>query len=240
MATTTVDVKRPSIAFPQQPTKHRRPVAFDAWQRQGEELVRLYQKTDAAFEAIQWHIGDWLVQGEKKFEKKAYAEAERITGWDRNYLYNVVWVVKRFAAGSSLRKETTLKWSHFKELAWIADEQRREQVLRRVSDPISYPNAPTVRDLREIVDRERNKESANESVPKGNGRLKDLAYLRVPLTPGHCMLLKDLADAKRMDRDALLAKIVVGYLKENKSQILAVVRRAKEKRRSLRQKRRKR
>jgi len=234
MATTTVQAQPPSAAFHHQPPKHQRPIAFDAWKRQGEDLVRSYEKTNASLEATQWDIGDWIVRGEK-FEKKAYAEAERITGWDRPYLYTVVWVVKRFP-DSSLRKETTLKWSHFKELARIEDEQMREQVLRRVTDKVAYEDAPTVLELREIVDRE----MKNESAPKGRERSKDLAYLRVPLTPSHCKLIKELADARRMERDALLSKIVADYVKENKPQILAEVKKAKEKRRSLRQKRRKR
>jgi hypothetical protein len=234
MATTTVEVQPPSAALPEQPA------AFDVWKREGEELFRGCEKAGASFEAIQWRIGDWLLSGEQFGKPKAYAEAQRITRWDLNYLYTVVWVVNRFPNGSSLRKETTLKWSHFKELAWIKDEQKREQVLRRVSDPIAYPDAPTVRELREIVARERGKESAEESGPKGARGSRDVAFMRVPLTPGHCTLLKDLADARHMDRDALLNKIVTDYLKKNKPQILALVKKAKDRRHSRRQKARER
>src|SRR5271165_5218291 len=66
---------------------------FVAWKKQLEKLVHRLNAHEKGLEASQWRIGDWLVQGEKDFDTKAYDAAETITGWSRGTLYNIVWVV---------------------------------------------------------------------------------------------------------------------------------------------------
>lgn len=228
MATLTISQPNPAVVSTES-TK------FDRWKLQGESLVKGLRDNEERIETNQWEIGDWIVRGEG-FGEKAYAEAERLTGFDRNYLYNVVWVVKRFPLGSSLRKETDLKWSHFKELAWIEDEKLRGQVLNQITDGRLYLNVPTVRELRAIVEKALNTNSAStgQSASKKPGPLK---YLSVPLTDDQCVLIKRLANAKQKSRDELLGEIVTDYLRKNKPTILKKVEAFEKKRRNLRKKR---
>src|SRR5712671_1261351 len=95
---------------------------FGSWKNEGVQLWSEFCGNEKRVESSQWDIGDWILRGMEHFEKeKVYEEAERIFKFDREYLQTVVWVVKRFPADSSLRKETNLKWSHFKELAYIRE-----------------------------------------------------------------------------------------------------------------------
>ena len=217
-------------ALPQAPlvkVKEEPPLGFEDWKQNGKDLFRIYEKTGAALETNQWDLGDWIVKGETQFGKmRAYDEAEQLTSWPRSYLYTVVWVVKRLPV--SLRKEATLKWSHFKELARIEDEKVREEALAQVNDGFAH----SVLQLRQIVDRKLNRNSA----PHGNN---GVAYLRVPFAPVVRKLVKKLAAARGQTTDELLGKIVTDYLKENKPKIAADVKKAEEKRHSQLQKRRK-
>jgi hypothetical protein len=216
MATTLV-AETPAPSFDEQ---------FDVWTERGRELQARLNETNATAEGYQWKLGDWLLKGEKDFgEKKAYDEAEQLTGETRNYLYNVVWVVNRFP-NSSLRKETILKWSHFKELARIKDKKTREEVLSQVDDGLEH----TVLEVRQIVDRTLNRISGSH----GKERVKGVAYVRVPFTPNDRKLLKKLASSGGKTLDELLAKIVTDYLKANKSQIEKKLKKAEEKRRKQR------
>src|SRR2546428_678779 len=96
------------------PVIGNQPLDFETWKENGARHFHNLQMTEKTLETNRWEIGDWLVQGEGEFGKKAYEEAQRISGWERESLYNVVWVVKKFPT-ISLRSETGLKWSHFKE-----------------------------------------------------------------------------------------------------------------------------
>ncbi len=113
---------------------------FDVWKEHGLNLVRELRTTihnlrvaRTAVESEQWKFGEWILEGDRAYGEKAYDVAEKLTGWKRETLYNVVWVVRRFSS-SSLRSEAILSWSHFKELARIKDDQDRERVLEKVSD----------------------------------------------------------------------------------------------------------
>ena len=91
--------------------------------KRGEKLVGDFQTKEAALETDQWEIGDWIVQGVNKFEKQK-GKQQVYDGGNANH-----GVRPRVPAncrlgceafpGSSLRKESTLKWSHFKEMAYL-------------------------------------------------------------------------------------------------------------------------
>jgi hypothetical protein len=190
---------------------------FETWKEQGGNLVYSFKKAQNAVETGQWDIGDWLIQGEK-FGKKAYGEAERITGWQRGTLQNVVWVTKKFPI--SLRSETKLKWSHFKELAKIEDDGVREELLQQFNDGFEH----TVLDVRSRVDAvliklKKKKGSANEKPPK------TFVYLQVSLKPDLRDLVKSYARAEGKHPDVLLREIVTAYFKKNKPVIEAAIQR---------------
>ena len=201
------------------------------WKQRGSDLVdevKKYVKAAEAHEVTQWGIGDWLLQGEDGLgEFKMYEEAERITGFERNYLYTVVWVVKRFPP--SLRKENALRWSHFKELARIPDEQIREQVLVRVGDGFDH----SVRDVRLLVDQELKKLEQQKRSGKQPRPQKEV-YLRVPLSLDEHKQVKQLAKAEGKRPETLLQGIVRSYLVAHKDEISAKVEKPKESRRSQR------
>lgn len=223
--TTTPVVVPPSPAFiPKQSIDRQKGDPFVAWKQKGTELTSKYNETDAALETSQWLIGDWLLDGERFGKQKAYAEAAEITGWTIDHLYTVVWVVKRFR-DISLRKETKLKWSHFKELARVKNQNTRQELLEQLSDGLDH----SVLEVRNLVDRTlRNTSSPTKVQPN------DRAYLRVSFKPRNCVRLKLLAKARHTTPDELLGKIVADYLKTNESRISAEINKAKESRQVLR------
>jgi len=191
---------------------------FDTWRKQGQGLFHHLQATENALELSQWKIGDWLIEGDDTFGEKAYQTAEQITGWTRETLYNVVWVTKKFPAGS-LRSENALKWSHFKELASIEDDQVRERLLDKFNDGFPY----SVRDVRDRVHKELAK-SKKKKTESSKEQAKKWVFLRVSLEPDHGGLVKTLAEIRRTPQDVLLRKIVTDYFKQRK--ILAEIDRA--------------
>ncbi len=201
---------------------------FESWKEKGETLVNDFRKSEKTLETNQWAIGDWIVRGvenEKFGKEKAYDEAERITGFGREYLQTVVWVVNRFR-DSSLRKDTRLKWSHFKELAYIDDKQLREKVLEDFNDGLDY----SVRDVRERVARELAKGKQDNGDPKRENTPKQWVSVPVSLKPDHCAIFKRLAEVRRTTPDKLLGRIVTEYFEENKKEITAEIEKAKGKR----------
>jgi hypothetical protein len=197
------------------PTEPRFPIvggqqSFDTWKRNGEALFRRLEATEEAHETSQWAIGDWLVKGEKNFgETKAYATAEQITGWVRGTLYNVVSVVRRFPT-PSLRSETKLRWSHFKELARIKDDKKRVEVLEEFADGFEH----SVWDVRERVDKVLEK-------PAGSGKAarNGAGFLRTSLKENQRKIFKALANKKGKTTDELLRSIVLKYIEEHKKDI---------------------
>lgn len=211
MTTTLVVPAEPQLLSDQRPN-------FEAWRRKGEELVRSLKTAKNAVEMNQWGIGDWLVRGEKDFGKKAYDEAEQITGLERESLYNIVWVVKKFPI--SLRSETGLKWSHFKELARISDENVREEVLGQLNDGFPHP----VVAVRERVDAVLRK-LANNKGPQRETKPKTWVYLQVSMKPDLRDVVKSYARAKRTHPDVLLRKIVTEYFEVHRRDIEATIKR---------------
>jgi len=193
---------------------------LEAWKRDGADRVRRFKAAESASEMGVWEIGDWLIEGldDKEFGTKAYEEAEQITGWQRETLYTVVWVVRKFPP--SLRSETALKWSHFKELARIKDENVREKALHRFTDD-GFEHS--VLDVRSYVDRVLEKLKAGK--PKGGkqGNQKTYVQLTVSLKADYRDLVKAYAKAKRTTPELLLREIVMEYLEDNKKEVAAKI-----------------
>jgi hypothetical protein len=196
------------------PTDSQSPVEakpFEAWKQKGEELFITLQLKEDEYETSQWVIGDWLLKGKEtlKFGKKAYDVAEQITGWKRGNLYNVVSVVRRFQ-DPSLRSETKLKWSHFKELARIKDEKKRLEVLDKLND--GFPK--TVLQVRDAVEKVLEKKQAKQgqSAPKA-------FYLHTSLEKEDRHLFRVLAKRRKKTSDELLRSIVLKFIAEHKHEI---------------------
>src|SRR5215471_15486489 len=208
MTTTLVVPTEPHVG----PLPNNQEPVFQTWKVEGERLVGKLNSSKDAYENSQWAVGDWLVDGEKKFGEKAYKTAEEITGWKRGTLYNIVWVVKSFPT-PSLRSETDLKWSHFKELAELP-EGSREEALQHFND--GFPHS--VRDIRIYVDSVLRKVTERKE-PERPGSPKNFVYLQVSLKPNVRDLVKKYAKAKGKHPDVLLREIVTEYFKKNKPDI---------------------
>jgi hypothetical protein len=76
--------------------------------------------------ASKWWIGDWLLFGSAAFGER-YAEASRITGYDRKSLRNMRYVSARF--DPSLRRDD-LDWSHHVLLAGFEPDEQRDWLER--------------------------------------------------------------------------------------------------------------
>jgi len=198
------------------PILSKRPLDFETWKKDGSRRFHSLQTTAKALETDRWAIGDWLIEGEEEFGKKAYEEAEQITGWERGTLYNVVWVVRRFRT-LSLRSETGLKWSHFKELARIEDEQAREVLLRQFNDGFQH----SVLDVRSSVDSFLRKLSEKKDSEKVKPK-KSFVYLQVSLKPNDRDLVKLLAKAERKKPELFLRDIVLEYFDRNKKDVAKI------------------
>lgn len=193
----------------------RQPPNFETWKQAGADLVRNLEENKNAVETDRWAIGEWLLDGESEFGEKAYAEAEQITGWVRGHLYNVVWVTRRFPT-SSLRSETGLKWSHFKELARIKDEGARASLLESLNDGFAH----SVLKVRSQVDAALKKGDEPKG-PKNAKASKSFVYMRVSLKPNVRDLIARLAKEERKTPEVFLRAVVHQYLqREQKLELL--------------------
>jgi hypothetical protein len=197
-----------------------RPADLETWKERGIGLLRNLQAIHARLEIDQWAIGDWLVDGEDQFGEKAYDEAEEITGFTRGSLYNIVWVTRRFA-DTSLRSETGLKWSHFKELARIDDESARLDLFSKLNDGASY----SVLHVRAQVDsavkqlREENQSEEEKDEPK-------YVSLQILLAREDRDLIKGFAKQHKQTPDVFVRNIVHTYLRTHKLKAKPVLKKA--------------
>jgi hypothetical protein len=196
------------------PTETLPPVAdshpFEVWEQEGQDLFLRLQRTEAAHELSQWEIGDWLHKGVKEKPRaeqgRAYDAAERITGWSRATLHNIVSVVGRFPT-DSLRSETTLKWSHFKELARIPDETKRFKLLDEFSDGLPHSVEDVRTRVNTIVRQEENQD-------KGKKDKNKPLVIRLFLKQDDWNHLRNLADAEGKEPEDYLTGIVKDHLKK--------------------------
>lgn len=182
---------------------------FEDWTKEGYAKFARFQETEEAHEQSQWAVGKWLVEGLDAFDEKAYKTAKEITGWELGSLRNIVWVVRRFL-DASLRSDTVLKWSHFKELAPIKSDQKRLELLHKLDD--GYDR--TVEQVRVFVDKvlDRERKPAKHGAPKG-------FYLHTaPLKQEERKMFKAIAKKQKKSPDVLLRSIVLDFIAKHKDE----------------------
>jgi hypothetical protein len=169
-----------------------------------------------------WAIGDWLLDGETNFGEKAYDEAEQMTGWTRGSLYNIVWVTRKFS-DTSLRSETStgLKWSHFKELARITDENTRFDLLSKLNDGAPY----SVLHIRAQVDRAV-KKLREENRSEEEEKPEPYVSLQILLARADRDLIKGFAKQHKQTPDVFVRNIVHAYLRTHKLKATPVLKKA--------------
>lgn len=107
---------------------------YDDWLYIGDTLSRIGR-------AHQWWIGDWVRHGERQWGDK-YTEAIEKTGLEYDSLNNYRWVSERV---ESVRRLTTLSWSHHQAVASLEGEEQGEWLER------AETNEWTVRELRQQI-----------------------------------------------------------------------------------------
>jgi hypothetical protein len=196
-----------TLIVPDQSGVVRRFEDLNAWSQHGTKLFGDLKSNRRALEVNQWEIGDWLVGGENQFGKNAaYSEAQEISGWTRESLYNITWVVKKFPP--SLRSEISLGWSHFKELARIGDEKVRETVLQQFSDGLSH----SVLDVRARVDMVNSSYRQIGKTSKEKPKDETVSF-RIAVDPKLADQIRNRARIAEISPEDWLTRIVTKHLK---------------------------
>jgi hypothetical protein len=81
----------------------------------------------------QWWIGDWIRFGTKQWGEK-YAEAARLTGYDRGSLRNLAWVASQFSLS---RRRDKLTWTHHLEVAPLKPDEQDQWLDRAIEEKLS-------------------------------------------------------------------------------------------------------
>src|SRR5205807_3256064 len=90
--------------------------AHSVWVEQGRALAK-------ANAARQFEIGDWLLAGEERLKKKAYAEAQKIFRYERSTLKLFAHVARNVPA---LVRTNDLPWEHHKLVARFKPEIQKQ------------------------------------------------------------------------------------------------------------------
>jgi signal transduction histidine kinase len=148
--TTATSIARPAspVALTRISWTPRRELDATDWLRQGRWLGSLGR-------AVGWWIGDWLRYGNARYGER-YAAAERITGYDRQTLMNMVYVASRVEAP---RRRELLSFSHHAEVAALPAPEQERWLERAERDGFS------VRVLRREVQRDHRHERAAGAQP---------------------------------------------------------------------------
>ena len=109
-------------------------MSYQEWESLGQALQTMSG-------SINWWIGDWLNEGERRYGEM-YAQAIEVTGWDYKRLAQVKWVAS--SVEFSLRKEN-LSWSKHVEVAKLPPEKQQHWLSRAVNEDMS------TRQLREAI-----------------------------------------------------------------------------------------
>jgi hypothetical protein len=123
-------------------------LSFEQWVLNGRRL-------GAIGRGVGWWIGDWLRFGNASYGEK-YAEAARITGYDKQTLMNMVYVASRIEAS---RRREKLSWSHHAEIAAVAAQEQDRWLDRAEQSRLS------VRDLRQLVGQSRKRDRDPAAAP---------------------------------------------------------------------------
>ena len=100
-----------------------------AWLDRGQAIARTVSRQ-------QWEIGDWLVDGAKKWERKAYDAAERISPeYSRATLRNLAYVAR---AVETSRRSDVLSWSHHEAVAALKPAEQKELLAHAAEKHLSF------------------------------------------------------------------------------------------------------
>lgn len=101
----------------------------EAWLRRGQNIARRVSRQ-------QWEIGDWLVEGTKKWERKAYDAAERIfQNYNRATLRNLAYVAR---AVETSQRSDVLSWSHHEAVAAMKPAEQKELLAYAAEKRLSF------------------------------------------------------------------------------------------------------
>ena len=100
-----------------------RELRFEEWDTLMQHLLSMEQ-------SVQWWLGDMLLYGEAAYGEK-YAQAATLSGRSINTLANWVYISKAFPQN---RRRESVRWSCYRELAPIRDEQEQDGWLDAVED----------------------------------------------------------------------------------------------------------
>jgi hypothetical protein len=142
--------------------KRGRGLAKVGWVPEGEikypEWIEAGRYLGALGRGHQWWIGDWIRFGTMQWGEK-YAEAARLTGYDRGTLRNLAWVASQFSLS---RRRDKLTWTHHLEVAPLKPDEQDHWLDRAIEDKLSAA------DLRsELRTRRRACQQALDQVPDG-------------------------------------------------------------------------
>ncbi len=143
-------------------------LAYPDWVTEGRRIGQLWR-------ASPWWIGDWLLFGTTRWGEM-YAQAARITGYDRKSLRNMRYVSSRIEL--SLRKDN-LTWSHHALLASLESEEQRHWLDRAIRERFS------VEDLR-VELRDAKRAAQPEHVADGTGSPLDAPEHRATVLCPSC------------------------------------------------------
>ena len=106
---------------------------FEAWEADGRRMVE-------QFNQLPWSLGEWIVEGEKRFGEKAYQGLPETT-YTLSSLKIHAWVYERVGE----RRRDDLSWSHHRQVGAL-EPQKQARVLE-----IAANNGWTVARLKEYL-----------------------------------------------------------------------------------------
>lgn len=92
---------------------------FEQWAETGPKLSRLV-------DAFSWCLGDWLVYGQEKYDKR-YIEAIDKVGLDYQTLRNYAWISRKF---QTARRRESLSFQHHAEVAALLPSEQESWLDR--------------------------------------------------------------------------------------------------------------
>lgn len=101
-------------------------ISREQWAEMGRRIVGIGN-------AYQWWLAEWMIFGDSNFEN-AYEDAERITGLERQTLYNIASVAGRI---DYFRIRRTLSFKHHSVVAPLDDEEQDTWLARAEAEGLS-------------------------------------------------------------------------------------------------------
>jgi hypothetical protein len=134
------------------------------WLDRGRKLARTHSRQH-------WELGDWLVEGTKKWERRAYDAAERLfPDYDRKTLVNLAYVARALPTS---RRRDSLSWSHHEAVAGMNETEQQQLLDHAASKNLSC--AGFRRHLRALEDKELEREYAKWEAREDEKERKRLA-----------------------------------------------------------------